>query len=78
MVVLGYDTTQPVTVDDMIHHSKAVRRGAPTRFIVADMPFGSYESGEDEALKNAFRLIKETGKLHSKQRRWMLVLICLI
>eukprot|EP01038_Epipyxis_sp_PR26KG_P011349 gene11349-15216_t len=59
MVVLGYDTTQPVTMDDMIHHSKAVRRGAPSRFIVGDMPFGSYESGPDEALKNAFRFIKE-------------------
>ena len=45
MVILGYDTTQPVTMEDMLHHSKAVRRGAKTRFIVADMPFGSYESG---------------------------------
>lgn len=43
MVVLGYDTTQPVTMDDMIYHCKAVRRGAPNRFIVGDMPFGSYE-----------------------------------
>jgi len=61
MVVLGYDSTQPVTMEDMIHHSKAVRRGAPSRFIVADLPFGSYELGPKEALKNAFRLIKETG-----------------
>lgn len=61
MVVLGYDTTQPVTMDDMMHHCKAVRRGAPSRFIVGDMPFGSYESGPDEALRNAFRFIKEAG-----------------
>lgn len=61
MVVLGYSTTQPVTMEDIIHHCKAVRRGAPTRFIVADLPFGSYESGEAEALKNSFRLVKEAG-----------------
>ena len=61
MVVLGYETTQPVTMEDMLHHSKAVRRGAPTRFIVGDMPFGSYESGPEEALKNAYRFIKEAG-----------------
>ena len=61
MVVLGYDTTQPVTMEDMLHHCKAVRRGAPSRFIVGDMPFGSYESGPEEALKNAYRLVKEAG-----------------
>ena len=61
MVVLGYSTTQPVTMEDMIHHCKAVRRGAPNKFIVADMPFGSYEVSEEQALMNAFRLIKETG-----------------
>ena len=61
MVVLGYDTTQPVTMDEMIHHCKAVRRGAPSRFIVGDMPFGSYESGPQEALKNALRFVKEAG-----------------
>lgn len=61
MVCLGYDTTQPVTMEEMLHHAKAVRRGAPSRFIVGDMPFGSYESGPQEALKNAYRLIKEAG-----------------
>jgi len=61
MVVLGYESTQPVTMDDMLHHCKAVRRGAPSRFIVGDLPFGSYESGPDEALKNAYRLVKEAG-----------------
>lgn len=45
----------------MIHHCKAVRRGAPNRFIVADMPFGSYESSPTEALANAYRFIKEAG-----------------
>jgi 3-methyl-2-oxobutanoate hydroxymethyltransferase len=61
MVCLGYDTTQPVTMEDMLHHCKAARRGAPSRFIVGDMPFGSYEISIDDALKNAFRFIKEAG-----------------
>jgi 3-methyl-2-oxobutanoate hydroxymethyltransferase len=61
MVVLGYDTTQPVTMEEMLHHCKAVRRGAPSRFIVGDMPFGSYESGTAKAVHNAFRFIKEAG-----------------
>ena len=61
MVVLGYETTLSVTMEDMLHHCKAVRRGAPSRLIVGDMPFGSYESGPDEALKNAIRFIKESG-----------------
>jgi 3-methyl-2-oxobutanoate hydroxymethyltransferase len=61
MVVLGYENTQPVTMEDMIHHCKAARRGAPTRFIVGDMPFGSYESGPDEALRNAYRFVKEAA-----------------
>jgi 3-methyl-2-oxobutanoate hydroxymethyltransferase len=61
MVVLGYDTTQPVTMEDMLHHCKAVRRGAPSRFIVGDMPFGSYEKSVEQGLENAFRLVKEAG-----------------
>jgi len=61
MVVLGYENTQPVTMEDMIHHCKAVRRGAPSRFIVADMPFGSYEVSDEVALENAYRLVKECG-----------------
>eukprot|EP01031_Cornospumella_fuschlensis_P036963 gene36963-44842_t len=61
MVVLGYDTTQPVTMEDMLHHCKAVRRGAPSRFIVGDMPFGSYELSVEQGLQNAFRLVKEAG-----------------
>jgi 3-methyl-2-oxobutanoate hydroxymethyltransferase len=48
-------------MEEMLHHCKAVRRGAPSRFIVGDLPFGSYESGPKEALRNAYRLIKEAG-----------------
>lgn len=61
MVVLGYDSTMPVTVEDMIHHSKAVRRGAKDTFIVVDMPFGSYHGDANEALKTAVRMMQETG-----------------
>lgn len=57
--VVRYDTTQPVTMEEMIHHCKATRRGATSRFIVGDMPFGSYEDGPHEALVNARRLVKE-------------------
>ncbi|MBM7692619.1 3-methyl-2-oxobutanoate hydroxymethyltransferase [Peribacillus deserti] len=58
MVVLGYDSTLPVTVEDMIHHSKAVKRGAPNTFIVTDMPFMSYHLSLDETLKNAAKIIQ--------------------
>jgi 3-methyl-2-oxobutanoate hydroxymethyltransferase len=58
MVVLGYDSTVPVTVDDMVHHTKAARRGAPDAFLIADMPFLSYGTVQ-EALANAARLMKE-------------------
>lgn len=61
MVVLGYDSTIPVTVEDMIHHSKAVRRGAPNTFIVTDMPFMSYHVSKEETMKNARSIIQETG-----------------
>lgn len=60
MVVLGYDSTVPVTMDDMIHHAKAVRRGAPQTFVVVDMPFMSYAT-IDSALLNAGRLIQDGG-----------------
>ncbi|MCK9909748.1 3-methyl-2-oxobutanoate hydroxymethyltransferase, partial [Microbacteriaceae bacterium K1510] len=59
MVVLGYDSTIPVTMEDMIHHSKAVARGAKRAFIVTDMPFLSYHGSIDESLKNAGRLMQE-------------------
>jgi 3-methyl-2-oxobutanoate hydroxymethyltransferase len=60
MVVLGYDSTLPVTVDDMVHHTRAARRGAPESFLVADMPYLSYTTPE-QALTTAARLMKEAG-----------------
>ena len=61
MVVLGYDSTIPVTMEDMIHHTKAVKRGAPNTFVVTDMPFMSYHLSLDETLKNAARIMQEGG-----------------
>lgn len=61
MVVLGYDSTIPVTMEDMIHHGKATRRGAPNTFIAVDMPFGSYHGSVDKTLANAVRLFQETN-----------------
>ena len=61
MVVLGFDSTVPVTMDMMIHHASAVRRGAPEAFVVGDMPFGSYQSGARDAIINAGRFLKEAG-----------------
>ena len=60
MVVLGYDSTVPVTMDDMVHHTKAARRGAPNAFLIADLPFLSYGTLE-EALVNCARLMKDAG-----------------
>ncbi|HWQ43855.1 MAG TPA: 3-methyl-2-oxobutanoate hydroxymethyltransferase, partial [Desulfosporosinus sp.] len=60
MVVLGYDSTVSVTMEEMLHHTKAVRRGAMQTFLIADMPFMSYATS-DLALMNAGRLIKEGG-----------------
>ncbi len=60
-VVLGYDSTLPVTMDDMIHHVKAVCRGVSRAMVVADMPFLSYEVSIEEAVRNAGRFLKETG-----------------
>ncbi|MBC7590060.1 MAG: 3-methyl-2-oxobutanoate hydroxymethyltransferase [Salinibacterium sp.] len=59
--VYGYETTLPVTVDDLIPLARAVAGAVSRAFVVADMPFGSYESGPDEALHTAFRFMKETG-----------------
>ncbi|WP_029521375.1 3-methyl-2-oxobutanoate hydroxymethyltransferase [Persephonella sp. IF05-L8] len=61
MVIQGLDTTLPVTLEDMIYHAKAVRRGAPDTFIVVDMPFLTYQVSQEEAVKNAGRIMKETG-----------------
>ena len=60
-VVLGYETTVPVTMDDMVHHTKAVVRGAPNSLVIADMPFMSYNASSEEALRNAGRLLQEGG-----------------
>jgi 3-methyl-2-oxobutanoate hydroxymethyltransferase len=61
MVQLGHQTTNPVTMEEMIILSKAVRRGAPNTFIVGDMPQGSYEVCDEDAVRNALRFIKEAG-----------------
>ena len=60
-VVAGYDNTLPVTMDEMVYHTRAVVRGAPRTFVVADMPFLSYQVDLAEARRNAGRLIKEGG-----------------
>src|SRR5881409_3778024 len=61
MVVLGYETTLPVTLDMMIHHTRAVSRGAKRALIVADMPFLTFQLSIEEAMRNAGRLIQEGG-----------------
>ena len=61
MVELGYSTTNPVTMDEMIQFARAVRRGAPNTFIVGDMPQGSYEGSDHDAIMNAMRFVKEAG-----------------
>ncbi|MBR2568897.1 MAG: 3-methyl-2-oxobutanoate hydroxymethyltransferase, partial [Paenibacillus sp.] len=58
-VVLGYDSTLPVTIDDMVYHTRAVRRGAPNTFVVADMPFMTYNSTVSETLNGVRRLMQE-------------------
>jgi 3-methyl-2-oxobutanoate hydroxymethyltransferase len=60
-VVLGYDSTIPVTIDEMIHHARAVRRGVKRAMLVVDMPFMSFQISAEETLRNAGRILKETG-----------------
>jgi len=76
-VVLGYGNTVPVTLDEMITHVKAVRRAVQRALLVADMPYGSFHTGADEAVKNALRLVKEGGaeaiKLEGGHKRVQLV-----
>lgn len=60
-VVLGHDSTLPVTLDDMIHHAGAVRRGLRGPMLVVDMPFLSYQVSDEDALRNAGRVMRETG-----------------
>jgi 3-methyl-2-oxobutanoate hydroxymethyltransferase len=61
MVVLGYESTIPVTMEDMVHHTRAVMRGVSTVHVVADLPFMSYQVSDEQALVNAGRLMKEGG-----------------
>ena len=77
MVVLGYDSTLPVTLDEMLHHVRAVRRGTKRALLVADMPYGSFHVSIDESIRNAMRLIKEGGaeavKIEGGERRLELI-----
>src|ERR1700756_2053475 len=77
MVMLGHDTTLPVTLDEMLHHTRAVRRGTRRALVVADMPYGSYHAGSDESLRNAVRFVKEAGaeavKVEGGERRLELI-----
>ena len=61
MVILGYDSTVPVTMEEMLHHCKAVRRGVTSALLVGDMPFMSYQIGIESAITNAGRFMKEAG-----------------
>lgn len=61
MTMLGYETTLPVTMDDMIRHTQAVRRGAPTAFLVGDMPYMSYQTSVESAIRNAGRFMAEAS-----------------
>jgi 3-methyl-2-oxobutanoate hydroxymethyltransferase len=76
MVMLGYDNTLPVTVEEMLHHTRAVRRGVKRAFLVADMPFASYHVSDEEAIRNAARFIKdgaEAVKIEGGEKRAQLV-----
>jgi 3-methyl-2-oxobutanoate hydroxymethyltransferase len=61
MVVLGYDSTLPVTLEEMLHHTRAVARGATRSLVVGDLPFGSYQDGPSQALASAVRMLKGGG-----------------
>ncbi len=73
MVVLGYETTLPVTMEDMLHHCRAVARGAQYALLIGDMPFMSYQASVSEAVRNAGRFLQEAGmdavKLEGGQER---------
>src|SRR5438045_3141634 len=60
-VMLGYDNTLAVSMEEMLHHTRAVRRGVKRALLVADMPFASYHLGMDDALRNASRFVKDAG-----------------
>lgn len=73
MVVLGYENTLPVTMEEMLHHTRAVRRGTRRALVVADMPFGFYHASAEDAVRNAIRFVKEAGaeavKVEGGERR---------
>src|SRR6266436_3717405 len=77
LVVLGYETTLPVTLEEMLHHTRAVRRGTHRALLVADMPFGSYHDDPMQAVRNAVRFMKEAGaeavKIEGGERRMDLI-----
>src|SRR6516165_4531193 len=77
MVMLGHETTLPVTVDEMLHHTRAVRQGTRRALVVADMPFGSYHADIAESVRNAVRFVKEAGaeavKVEGGERRLELI-----
>lgn len=76
-VVLGYGNTVPVTLEEIVSHTKAVRRAVQRALLVADMPYGSFHTGDDDAVRNALRLVKEAGaeavKLEGGRKRIQLV-----
>lgn len=77
MAVLGYDSTLPVTIEDMLHHVRAVRRGVKHALLVADMPYGSFHISIEDSVRNAIRLVKEGGaeavKVEGGERRIELI-----
>jgi 3-methyl-2-oxobutanoate hydroxymethyltransferase len=77
MVVLGHESTLPVTIDEMLHHTRAARRGTLRALLVADMPYGSYHTDMAESLHNAMRFVKEAGaeavKVEGGERRLELI-----
>ncbi len=77
MVVLGYENTLPVTVEEMLHHTRAVRRGVRRALVVADMPYGSYHVSLNDAVRDAIRFVKEGGaeavKIEGGERRLELI-----
>jgi 3-methyl-2-oxobutanoate hydroxymethyltransferase len=77
MVVLGYESTLPVTIEEMLHHTRAVRRGTRRALLVSDMPYGSYHDDPAAAVRNAIRFVKEAGaeavKVEGGERRMELI-----
>jgi 3-methyl-2-oxobutanoate hydroxymethyltransferase len=77
MVVLGYENTLPLTMEEMLHHTRAVRRGVRKALLVADMPYGSFHGDKSEAVHNAVRFVKEAGaeavKIEGGERRMDLI-----